>query len=124
MTVFVSSKVDFIHKCGLLFTGICQSSSVPGLLITTSTDKTMKIWDIQDNRPSSVLERDLKLVNHWLDVYKSENSQNYLVARVYECMLLPGCVPKDWSSGVFVWFQLLIELKISCYDQVASKKLS
>ncbi|XP_078322317.1 periodic tryptophan protein 1 homolog isoform X2 [Crassostrea virginica] len=42
-------------------TGICQSSSVPGLLITTSTDKTMKIWDIQDNRPSSVLERNLKL---------------------------------------------------------------
>lgn len=42
-------------------TGICQSSSVPGLLVTTSTDKTMKIWDIQDNKPSTVLERNLRL---------------------------------------------------------------
>ncbi|XP_048767174.1 periodic tryptophan protein 1 homolog isoform X2 [Ostrea edulis] len=42
-------------------TGICQSSSVPGLLITTSTDKTMKVWDIQNNKPSTVLERNLRL---------------------------------------------------------------
>ncbi|XP_061176441.1 periodic tryptophan protein 1 homolog [Saccostrea echinata] len=42
-------------------TGLCQSSSVPGLLVTTSTDKTMKIWDVQDNKPSTVLERNLKL---------------------------------------------------------------
>ncbi|KAJ8315269.1 hypothetical protein KUTeg_007419 [Tegillarca granosa] len=42
-------------------TGICQSSQVPGLLVTTSTDGAFKVWDVQDNKPSSILDRNLKM---------------------------------------------------------------
>lgn len=42
-------------------TGISQSYKVPGLLVTTSSDKMFKVWDVQDNKPSLVLERNLKM---------------------------------------------------------------
>ncbi|KAK3089598.1 hypothetical protein FSP39_004904 [Pinctada imbricata] len=42
-------------------TGICQSSGIPDLLVTTSSDQIMKIWDVQNNKPSLVLSRNLKL---------------------------------------------------------------
>lgn len=42
-------------------TGLALSSSVKGLLSTISTDQTLKVWDILDNKPSLILEKDLKL---------------------------------------------------------------
>ncbi|KAL5011104.1 hypothetical protein ScPMuIL_013409 [Solemya velum] len=42
-------------------TGVALSSRVPGLLVTTSEDKSFKVWDTQNNKPSLVLEKDLKL---------------------------------------------------------------
>ncbi|CAG5130170.1 unnamed protein product [Candidula unifasciata] len=42
-------------------TGISLSSQIPGLLVTTSPDKHLKVWDIQDSKPSLVLSRNLKL---------------------------------------------------------------
>lgn len=42
-------------------TGVSLSSQIPGLLVTTSPDKHLKVWDIQDSKPSLVLSRNLKL---------------------------------------------------------------
>ncbi|XP_074652723.1 periodic tryptophan protein 1 homolog [Tubulanus polymorphus] len=40
-------------------TGISLSSRVPGLLVTSSTDGTMKIWDILDDKPKMIREKPL-----------------------------------------------------------------
>ncbi|KAK0052590.1 periodic tryptophan protein 1 [Biomphalaria pfeifferi] len=42
-------------------TGISLSSQIPGLLVTTSPDKYLKVWDIQDSKPSLILSRNLKM---------------------------------------------------------------
>ena len=42
--------------------GMCMSSQCPGVLVTGSSDKTVKIWDIKTNdRPSCINEKDLKI---------------------------------------------------------------
>ena len=40
--------------------GISMSSQCPGLLLTGSSDKTVKVWDI-NNQPSCLMEKDLKV---------------------------------------------------------------
>lgn len=42
-------------------TGLSLSSQIPGLLVTTSEDKTMKVWDIQGEAPSHVFSRNLQM---------------------------------------------------------------
>ncbi|XP_041352010.1 periodic tryptophan protein 1 homolog [Gigantopelta aegis] len=42
-------------------TGLSLSTQIAGLLVTTSSDKNMKVWDVQDNKPSLVLERNLRM---------------------------------------------------------------
>lgn len=42
-------------------TGVSLSSQIPGLLVTASPDKHLKVWDIQGSKPSLVLSRNLKL---------------------------------------------------------------
>ncbi|CAL1547309.1 unnamed protein product [Lymnaea stagnalis] len=42
-------------------TGMSLSSQIPGLLVTTSPDKHLKVWDIKDSKPSLVLSRNLKM---------------------------------------------------------------
>ncbi|XP_060076230.1 periodic tryptophan protein 1 homolog [Ylistrum balloti] len=42
-------------------TGLALSSSVKGLLTTASADQSLKVWDVLDNKPSLILEKDLKL---------------------------------------------------------------
>ncbi|KAK7107363.1 hypothetical protein V1264_015302 [Littorina saxatilis] len=42
-------------------TGVSLSSQIPGLLVTTAEDKTMKVWDIQDNKPSLIFSRNLQI---------------------------------------------------------------
>ncbi|XP_064628695.1 periodic tryptophan protein 1 homolog [Lineus longissimus] len=42
-------------------TGLCLSSQVPNLLVTGSADKLVKVWDIQDNKPEMVMEKNFKL---------------------------------------------------------------
>ena len=42
--------------------GMSMSSQCPGVLVTGSSDKTVKVWDIQTNdQPSCIMEKDLKI---------------------------------------------------------------
>ncbi|CAG9861106.1 unnamed protein product [Phyllotreta striolata] len=51
--------------------GLCASTQCPGLLITSSTDETVKIWDYKDlaNAPCLINEKEFNLGNvHCLDL--------------------------------------------------------
>ena len=41
--------------------GMSLSSQCPDCLVTGSSDKTMKVWDISNNKPTCILEKDLKI---------------------------------------------------------------
>lgn len=48
--------------------GITLSSQCPGLLVTGSSDKTMKVWDISNDKPTFVVEKEAKIgMVHTLD---------------------------------------------------------
>lgn len=48
--------------------GLSLSSQCPGLLVTGSSDKTMKVWDISNNKPTCIYENDPKVgMVHALD---------------------------------------------------------
>jgi len=42
-------------------TGISLSSQCPGCLVSSSSDKTMRVWDIMGNKPEFVMEKKLSL---------------------------------------------------------------
>jgi periodic tryptophan protein 1 len=41
--------------------GMSLSSQCPDCLVTGSSDQTVKVWDIKDNKPSCVLEKDIRI---------------------------------------------------------------
>ena len=41
--------------------GLVMSTQCPGCLITGSSDKTIKVWDIADGKPTCVHEQNMKL---------------------------------------------------------------
>ena len=43
--------------------GLVLSTQCPGCLITGSSDKTIKVWDISDGKPTHVHEQNMKLVS-------------------------------------------------------------
>jgi WD40 repeat protein len=45
------------------YLGLCLSSTVPGFLITSSFDETVKIWDIENGNVTFVAERKFQTVN-------------------------------------------------------------
>lgn len=42
-------------------TGLALSSQSPGCLVTASSDKTMKVWDISTDKPEFIYEKNMKL---------------------------------------------------------------
>ena len=48
--------------------GLSLSSQCPGLLVTGSSDKTMKVWDISKSKPTCISETEAKIgMVHALD---------------------------------------------------------
>lgn len=47
------------HKAAV--TGLCQSSSINNCIVTVSTDKMMKVWDLQGGKLVSVTQKNLKM---------------------------------------------------------------
>jgi WD40 repeat protein len=47
----------------LVSVGLCLSSTVPGFLITSSFDETVKIWDIENGAVTFITERQFQTVN-------------------------------------------------------------
>ena len=45
----------------LIILGLNMSSSCPGCLVTASVEETIKIWDIQNEKPSFIEEHNPKL---------------------------------------------------------------
>ena len=41
--------------------GMALSTQCPDCLVTGSSDQTMKVWDIANNKPTCILEKDLKI---------------------------------------------------------------
>ncbi len=57
--VRTQNPVFTLHAHSQAATGLCVSSHIPGCLITSSADKTLKIWDVKNHKPSLVQEKDL-----------------------------------------------------------------
>lgn len=57
---FNPNRLHFNDNC--IFLGLTISAHCPGLMVTSSFDGTVKIWDILDNKPSFVHEIKLPLV--------------------------------------------------------------
>ncbi|CAF5148050.1 unnamed protein product, partial [Rotaria magnacalcarata] len=38
-------------------TGLCLNSSIPGLLVTSSFDECVKVWDVENNTVTFIAER-------------------------------------------------------------------
>ena len=49
-----------------MFSGLSLSCKIPNLLVTTSTDRMLKVWDIANNKPSCVHSQDMQLVGNSL----------------------------------------------------------
>ena len=47
------------HSDGI--NGLSLSSQCPNCVVSVSTDKTMKVWDISDNQPKCIMEKNMKL---------------------------------------------------------------
>ncbi len=46
--------------------GLCLSSTVPGFLVTSSFDETVKIWDIENGNVTFIAERQFQTVFFFL----------------------------------------------------------
>ena len=44
------------------YLGLCLSSTVPGFLVTSSFDETVKVWDIENGTVSFIAERQFPAV--------------------------------------------------------------
>lgn len=58
---FSSKKNEFCVDL-IVDAGMSLSCQISGLLVTTSSDKHLKVWDIQGSKPSLVLTRNLRQV--------------------------------------------------------------
>ena len=47
----------------LCLSALCLSPLVPGLLVTGSADDTIKFWDIEDDKPTFLFNRDMHMVS-------------------------------------------------------------
>ncbi|KAJ3008031.1 hypothetical protein HKX48_008807 [Thoreauomyces humboldtii] len=52
-----------LHAHDAAVSALDVSSKIEGLLVTGSTDKKVKVWNIKDGRPSCIISRDLDLVS-------------------------------------------------------------
>ena len=63
--VLLLVKKNFQYKIIIYFDeylGLCLSSTVPGFLVTSSFDETVKIWDIENGNATFIAERQFQTV--------------------------------------------------------------
>jgi WD40 repeat protein len=46
----------------LKYLGLCLSTTVPGFLVTSSFDESIKVWDIENNNVTFIAERQFQTV--------------------------------------------------------------
>nr|ACO13022.1 Periodic tryptophan protein 1 homolog [Lepeophtheirus salmonis] len=84
-----------LHAHSDCINGISLSTQCPDCLVTVSSDKTLKVWDIPDNKPTCIHERNMKLGQlHCLDncpdapflmaIGGDKNSNNFKVFDIRE----------------------------------------
>ncbi|KAI9003109.1 WD40-repeat-containing domain protein [Gaertneriomyces semiglobifer] len=56
-----SAPIFTLHAHDAAVSALDVSALVEGLMVTASTDKMVKIWNIKDNKPSCIVSRDLDL---------------------------------------------------------------
>jgi WD40 repeat protein len=51
-------KIKYLFK----YLGLCLSSTIPGFLVTSSFDETVKVWDIENGNVTFIAERQFQTV--------------------------------------------------------------
>jgi periodic tryptophan protein 1 len=57
-----NKNIFTIHAHDAACSALSLSSSLPGCLVTGSSDKTVKVWDIKNGTPSCLVSRDVNVV--------------------------------------------------------------
>ena len=58
-TLFLYLLTHLLYRLTL---GLTLSATVPGCLVTASSDKTVKVWDYSDGKPGFVMSKEMKMV--------------------------------------------------------------
>jgi WD40 repeat protein len=56
------TEAKMCREITVMFLGLCLSSTVPGFLVTSSFDDTVKIWDIENGNVTYIAERQFQTV--------------------------------------------------------------
>lgn len=94
-----------------LSAGLDLSSQIKGCLVTASSDKHVKIWDILGNKPSLIHSRDMKMVRSTCSVNAHINHFNTDISLN---IVLLTCDPKSHFSS---WKQGVVFCTSCCPDQ-------
>jgi periodic tryptophan protein 1 len=80
-----ASPVFTLHAHDSAVSSLDVSSSIQGCIVTGSTDKLVKVWDVKDMKPNMVTSRDLGVVTIFLFFFLKNI---FLSFELYLCCLV------------------------------------